>query len=235
MRFHIVSLFPESIDSYIGASIIKRAIEDKKISIYTYNPKDFATEKGARVDRRPYGGGPGMVMQAEPVAKAILKALRKIETLSAKKKPSKKTSVSKTAVVPAIKILFFKPRAKVFTNTDAIAFAKKYTDIIFVCGRYEGVDARIKKMIGKKIDDISVGDFVLTGGELPALIVLDAVSRHIEGVLGDFDSREESRTASSDVYTRPEVIMWKGKKLRVPKVLLGGNHAEIEKWRASHI
>ncbi len=128
-----------------------------------------------------------------------------------------------------MKIIFFSPGGKEFTTDYAKKTAKKYTDIIFVCGRYEGIDARVKKVF--KMEDISVGEFVLTGGELPAMIVLDCVSRQIEGVLGNFNSLEESRVSSHNSYTRPEVFEYKGKKYRVPKILLSGDHKKIEEWK----
>lgn len=212
MTFHIVTLFPDAFDSYLGESILKRAIEDKKIKVKFYNPRDFAMDKWNRVDQKPYGGGPGMVIQALPVAKAIEKA---------------KKSCGKGLT----KIVFFNPSGKLFDTTYAKTTAKKYKHIIFVCGRYEGVDARVKKMF--KMEDVSVGPFVLTGGELPAMIMIDSISRQIEGVLGNFDSREEERVASPDSYTRPEVIEYKKKKYRVPKVLLSGNHKLIDEWRKS--
>ncbi|MBI5126805.1 MAG: tRNA (guanosine(37)-N1)-methyltransferase TrmD [Candidatus Taylorbacteria bacterium] len=218
MTFHIVTLFPQSLDSYLNESILKRAQEDKKIRFKFYNPRDFLPKltKGKkklsyadrRVDDKPYGGGPGMVIEALPVIKAIEKA-----------KGNKKK----------VKIIFFSPGGAQLTNEYAQVTVTKYTDIIFVCGRYEGIDARIKKVF--KMEDISVGPFVLTGGELPAMIVIDVMARQIKGVLGNFDSREETRAASDDVYTRPEVFEYKKKKYRVPEVLLSGNHKLIEEWR----
>ena len=213
MNFHIVSLFPNAFDSYLNESIISRAIEDKKIKVSFYNPRDFSSDKWKRVDQKPYAGGPGMVIQALPVIKAIEKAISK----------TKRNRNAK------IKIIFFSPGGKQFDTEYAKKTAKKFTDIIFVCGRYEGVDARVKKAF--KVEEVSVGPFVLTGGELPAMIVLDSVSRQIEGVLGNFNSLEESRVSSHDSYTRPEVFEYKGKKYKVPKVLLSGNHKEIEEWR----
>jgi tRNA (guanine37-N1)-methyltransferase len=212
MTYHVVTLFPGAFDSYLGESILKRAIEDKKIKVIFYNPRDFASDKWDRVDQKPYGGGPGMVIQALPVAKAIEKA----------KKACGKGSV---------KIIFFNPSGKQFDTSYAKSAAKKYDHLIFVCGRYEGIDARVKKIF--KMEDISVGPFVLTGGELPAMIMMDSISRQIEGVLGNFDSREEERVSSPDSYTRPEVIEYKKKKYRVPKVLLSGNHKLIDEWRNS--
>ncbi|MBC7766871.1 tRNA (guanosine(37)-N1)-methyltransferase TrmD [Arenimonas sp.] len=219
LNFHIISLFPESFDSYIDKSIIARAIENKFIKVDFYNPKKFAVANKAgitKVDDRPYGGGPGMVIQAEPVIKSIEKIL------------SKKTIVrTKTLIV------FLSPSGAQFDTELATKFSKKYTDIIIVCGRYEGIDARIKKVF--KMVDVSVGPWVTTGGELPALIMIDVIARQVEGVLGKFESREESRVSSSEVYTRPEVLIYKNKKYKVPKVLLSGNHKEIDKYRQGNI
>lgn len=224
MTFHIITLFPGAFDSYLGESILKRAIEDRKIHVKFYNPRDFSADKWARVDQKPYGGGPGMVIQALPVAKAIEKALK------ACGKKGLGSKDSKTTKAVATKIVFFNPSGKQFDTEYAKVSAKKYKHIIFVCGRYEGIDARVKKMF--KMEDISVGPFVLTGGELPAMIMIDSIARQIEGVLGNFDSREEERIASPDSYTRPEVVEYKKKKYRVPKVLLSGNHKLIDEWRA---
>lgn len=218
MNFHIITLFPESFSSYINESIISRAQKERKIKIRFYNPRDFVEvpkEKSEqekpykRTDDRPFGGGPGMVMMALPIIRAI-------ET--AKKEAGKKT-----------KIIFLSPSGKQFDTEYAKKVAEKFSDIIIVCGRYEGIDARVRKIF--RAEEISVGPFVLTGGELPAMIIADCISRQIEGVLGNFDSLEESRVSSSEVYTRPEVLEYKGKKYKVPKVLLSGNHKKIEEWK----
>lgn len=208
MNFHIITLFPQAFDSYLKESILKRAIEDKKIKVIFYNPRDYSD---GRVDDKPYSGGPGMVIEALPVIKAIEKALK-----------------IKHRVFD-FKIIWLSPNGKQFDNPYAKNIAKKYEHIIIICGRYEGIDARVKKIF--KVEEISVGPFVLTGGELPAMIMIDVMSRQVEGVLGNFNSLEESRVASSDVYTRPEVFEYKGKKYRVPKILLSGNRAKIEEWK----
>lgn len=208
MHFHIITLFPHAFDSYLGESILKRAIEDKKLKVSFYNPRDFADNKHDRIDRRPFGGGPGMVIQAEPVVKAIEKAVGKKKN---------------------VKIIFLSPSGKQFTNDYAKKVAKKYTDIVIVSGRYEGIDARVKKIF--KTEDISVGPFVLTGGELPAMLIVDVIARQVEGILGNFDSLEESRVSTSEVYTRPEMFMYKGKQYKVPKILLSGHQAKIEEWK----
>ena len=215
MTYHIISLFPKAFDSYLNESILKRAIKNKKIKIKFYNPRDFTkgnSYSDHRVDDKPYGGGPGMVIEALPVIKAIAKALNKKKN---------------------VKIIWFSPSGKSFNTSYAKNITEKFTDIILICGRYEGIDARVKKLF--KVEEISVGPFILTGGELPAMILIDSISRQIPGVLGDIQSLEENRIASADVYTRPEIIIYKNKKYHVPKVLLSGNHKLIEEWRKKKI
>ena len=163
-----------------------------------------------RVDGRPYGGGPGMVLRPE----FFLKAFSKIKI-----KNKKKT-----------KIILFSTSGKKFVTAYAKKLVKqKYTDIIMISGRYEGIDARVQKIL--KAEEISIGDYVLTGGELPAMILIDSISRQIPGVLGKYESLEEERVSTSEVYTRPEVLKYKNKNYKVPKVLLSGNHKKIEEWR----
>lgn len=210
MHFHIITLFPEAFDSYFSASIIGRAIKDKKIKVSFYNPRDFTQDTWARVDQKPYGGGPGMVLEAESVLKAAGKAIGK------KKRGD-------------IEIIFFDTSGKEFTNTAARTISKKKKHVVLLCGRYEGIDARVQKIL--KAKKVSIGNYILTGGELPAMVVVDAVARQVPGVLGKHESVEEERLASPEVYTRPEVLKWKGKNYRAPKVLLTGNHAKIEEWK----
>ena len=164
--------------------------------------------KCGRVDQKPYGGGPGMVIEAESVLKATQKAIG-----------TKKD----------VEVIFFDISGKEFTNTYARTLANKKKHVVFICGHYEGIDSRVQKIL--KAKKVSIGNYVLTGGELPAMVVVDSVSRQIPGVLGRYDSLEEERVSSSEVYTRPEVFKWKGKVYKVPKVLLSGHHAEIEKWK----
>lgn len=238
MNFHIITLFPESFGSYLGESILSRAIEDKKIKVKFYNPRDFADNTFRHIDQKPYSGGPGMVIQALPVIKAVEKALSNI-----------KIKAKRSKLSPKIKIIFFTPGGRQFDTDYAKKAAKRFTDIVLICGRYEGIDARVKKVF--KTDDVSIGPFILTGGELPAMIVLDCISRQVEGVLGNFGSLEESRISSHDVYTRPEVFEYlkhfdhngqliaksnsiKSKKYRVPKILLSGNHKKIEDWKSKN-
>lgn len=208
ITYHIVSIFPEAFSSYLSQSIIGRAIRSKLIVVKIYNPRDLTTDKHHKTDDRPYGGGPGMVMYALP----ILKTVEKI----------KKTR-------PKAKVVLFSAQGKQFTNETAGKLAKKYKDIILIAGHYEGIDARATKIL--KAEELSIGPYILTGGELPAMVLVDAISRQIPGVLGKSESLEEGRTASREVYTRPEVLEYKGKKYKVPKVLLSGNHKKIEEYR----
>lgn len=208
MRFHIITIFPEMFDSYLKESILGRAVKEKKISIKFYNPLDFCKPK-ERVDGRPYGGGPGMVLRPE----FFLKAFSKIKI-----KDKKKT-----------KIILFSTSGKKFDTSYAKKAVKKYTDIILISGRYEGIDARVQKIL--RAEEISIGDYVLTGGELPAMVLIDCISRQVRGVLGKYESLEEERVSTSEVYTRPEVLKYKNKNYKVPKVLLSGNHKKIEDWK----
>ena len=216
MHFHIITIFPSIFSSYLNESIIGRAIGNKHISVKFYNPRDFVKDNKNKtgykpVDDKPYGGGPGMIMKAEPVLKAVEKVVNKIKN---KKK---------------VLIINFIPRAEKFTTLFAKKVSKEYTDIILICGRYEGIDARVDKIL--KTKKISIGDYVLTGGEIPAMILVDCISRQIKGVLGKYESLEEERISSSEFYTRPEILKYKNKNYKVPKVLLSGNHKEIENWK----
>lgn len=223
-------------DSYLGESILGRAIKEKKIFVSFVNPRKFVSGKykkvwpdgniSAQVDERPYAGGPGMVMMAEPVIKAVESALKKIKNYELRIKNSK---TIKQKAKSSTLIVNFIPSAEKFTTNIAKNISKKYTDVILICGRYEGIDARVDKIL--KTKKYSIGDYVLTGGEIPAMILIDSVSRQIEGVLGNFDSREEERVSSSEIYTRPEILIHNGKKYKVPPVLLSGNHKDIEAWK----
>jgi len=236
-------------DSYISESILARAIKQKKIKVDFINPRKFVTGKykkvwpdgnvSLQVDERPYGGGPGMVIRAEPILKAVdftvAKILKRFSQVLGS--PRRKTFDRRGQTIqkpsqnfsPKIQIVNFVPSAEKFTTTIAKNYSKKYTDIIMICGRYEGIDSRIDKIL--KTTKLSIGDYVLTGGEIPAMILIDSISRQIEGVLGNFDSREEERVSSSEIYTRPEILEHKGKKYRVPKVLLSGHHKKMEEWK----
>ena len=208
MNFTFISLFPEIIRSALNESITKRAIEKSLISFETINPRDYLKPK-ERIDDKVYGGGPGMLLKSEPLMKAIDDATSKFDRSESK-------------------IIYLSPKGKPFTQKIAESLASE-RNIIFICGRYEGVDQRI---IDHYVDDeISIGDYVLSGGELPALVVFDAITRNIEGVLGDDSSLEQESFSGGLLeypqYTRPE----KMKLGDVPKELLSGNHAVIEQWR----
>ena len=231
-------------DSYLKESILGRAVKDKKISIKFYNPMDFCKPK-ERVDGRPYGGGPGMVLRPELFLKAFASAVKNFSRSSGR--PSDKSQRAQPDTrktfpsLRKLKIILFSTSGKKFTTDYAKQSAKKYTDIIMISGRYEGIDARVKKIInadlsagaGAKVEEISIGDYVLTGGELPAMVLIDSISRQIPGVLGKYESLEEERVSTSEVYTRPEVLKFKNKNYRVPKVLLSGNHKLIDDWKKS--
>jgi tRNA (guanine37-N1)-methyltransferase len=209
MVFHFITIFPEALRSYFDTSILKRAQKNNLLKIKFYNPRDFAKNKHKKVDDKPFGGGPGMVMKIEP----IIKTIRTIRT-------------------PRTKIIMLSPAGKQFNQKMAREWAKKYKNIILIAGRYEGTDERVKKIL--KAQEISAGPYILTGGELAGGIIIDAVSRHIPGVLGKKESLEEKRGIGIPVYTRPEVFEYRGKKYRVPKVLLSGHHKKIEEWRKKH-
>ncbi len=211
MRFDIITIFPSIFDSYFNESMIKRARVNKLVDIRVHDLRGFTKDKHRKVDARPYGGGPGMVLQIEPLARAL-------ESI-AKQNKSKKT-----------KVVLFSAAGKQFDAKLASGWAKKYDHIVMVAGHYEGVDERIKKIF--RMEEVSIGPYVLTGGELPAMIVVDSVARHIKGVLGKEESLEEKRYgAGVPAYSRPEVFVYKKKKYKVPPVLLSGNHAKINEWR----
>ncbi len=220
MKFHLITLFQEACDAYLSASIIGRARKEKKIMVRYQNPRDFVDNKWGKVDERPYGGGPGMVMSALPVVRATQRALR------IPRSPRRGIRKSKPVII------WFSPSGKQFTNKDADALAK-YDSVVLVCGRYEGIDERAKKILKTlaPVKEFAVGEAVYTGGEVPALAIVDAVTRRLPGVLGKDASVEERRIASSAVYTRPESILYKKKRYKVPAVLRTGHHAHIDEWR----
>jgi tRNA (guanine37-N1)-methyltransferase len=246
MNFHVVTLFPEVIEQYANTSILGRAQKNKIVKVKVHQLRQFAGNKWGKVDERAYGGGPGMVLRAEPIVKAV----EKIKTQIAKAK-SKRNSLHRSSVLQktgikkrAIKILITSAGGKPLTNSYARNLAMEYSDVIIVCGRYEGVDSRAKKILSTvsknerfrksfmSVEEVSIGNYILTGGEIPALAIIDATARHIPGVLGKIESLEESRVASHDIYTRPEIMIYHNRKYRVPKVLLSGHHAKIDEHRS---
>ena len=214
VRFDIVTIFPEVLSAYAEESLFKRARIRKIVEVVFHDLRRFSANRHRKVDDKPFGGGPGMVIQVEPVYKAVSSIARR-----ASRKKGK------------TRIILFSTRGKVFDASAARRLAR-YDRIVLICGRYEGIDARVDKIL--KTEQISIGDYVLTGGELPAMVLVDCMSRQIPGVLGNFDSREEERISSSEVYTRPEILIYKTKKHRVPQVLLSGDHKKIEEWKAQN-
>jgi tRNA (guanine37-N1)-methyltransferase len=213
MDFNIITIFPEIFNSYINEGMIKRAQKDKIIKIKAHNLRDWTTDKHKTVDDSPYGGGAGMIIKAEP----IIKAIKKI----AGNKKSKKH-----------KIILLSAKGKTWNQEMARKYSK-LDNIVFVCGRYEGVDERVLNFID---EEISIGDYVLTGGELGALIMIDSITRLLPGVLGNFESATDESHSEEGVleypqYTRPEILTIGKKKYKVPEVLLQGNHKEIKRWR----
>lgn len=219
MNFHVLTLFPEMIVQGVGTSILGKAMERDYISIEAVNIRDYTTEKHGKVDDYTYGGGAGMLMQAQPVYDAYKSVEEKILAT---------VSVNDEGVKKAPRVIYVTPQGKTFNQAMAQEFAKE-ENLVFLCGHYEGIDERVLEEI--VTDFVSIGDYVLTGGELPAMVMIDAIARLIPGVLHN----EESATTESfdnylleyPQYSRPEIWMDK----RVPAILLSGNHAKIEEWR----
>ena len=235
MTFHIITLFPHLFDSYLSESILGRAQKNKKVKVQFYNPRDFVKPSKTqaknekpylRIDAKPYGGGAGKILQAEPILKAVQKIEKKIKN---RKK----------------KIVIFSAKGKTFNQKMAHNWANKYQDIVFITGRYEGIDERVKKAL--RAEEVSIGPYVLTDGDIASMVAYSAVVRLIPGVIKLESLEEEShwnlllknekknKLGENGLeyphYTRPEVLEYKGKKYRVPKILLSGNHKKIEEWR----
>jgi len=214
MRFDILTLFPQMFSSYAKESILKRAIQKGLIEMHFHDIRKYSKDKHKKVDDTPYGGGAGMVMTPQPLYDCI-------KTVKKKNKGP---------------VIFMTPQGQKLTHTRVKRFSRTYDSLILLCGRYEGIDQRIRDLLIDK--EISIGDYVLTGGELPAMVFVDAVSRFIPEVLGDNESAEEdsfSRKLGGKKeyphYTKPAEF----KGMKVPEVLRSGNHAEIEKWRKNHL
>ncbi|MFZ2405111.1 MAG: tRNA (guanosine(37)-N1)-methyltransferase TrmD [Methylobacter sp.] len=208
MRFDVVTLFPEMVTVAAGYGVTGRAIERNIVSLSAWNPRDYTHDRHRTVDDRPYGGGPGMVMKYQPLHDAVNDA--------------------KQAGIGAAKVVYLSPQGKPITQA-LLAEVSKVPQIILVAGRYEGIDERFVELDCD--EEWSIGDYVISGGELAALIVIDAVTRLLPGVLGDQDSAQQDSHSDGLLdcphYTRPEQI----ERHSVPEVLLGGNHADIERWR----
>ena len=212
MQFDVVSLFPEMFAALTQSGVTRRAFEQQRWGLSIWNPRDFTTDNHRTVDDRPYGGGPGMVMLAKPLEATIAAAKQRQVELG----------------LPAPRVVFMSPQGKPLTH-ERVMQLKDEAGLILLCGRYEAVDQRL---LDRCVDEeISLGDFVLSGGELPAMALMDAVVRQLPGVLGDDASALEDSFVNglldSPHYTRPETY----EGVSVPPVLMGGNHAEIEKWR----
>lgn len=214
MNFYVMTLFPEMIEQGLNTSIIGRAMEKDLLSVKAVNIRDYTLDKHKRVDDYPYGGGAGMLMAVEPV----------VRTFDAIREDIK----NKTGNEQRPRVIYVTPWGKPFQQEMAREFAKE-ENLVFLCGHYEGIDERALEEVAT--DFVSIGDYVLTGGELPAMVMIDAISRLIPGVLNNKDSAEYESFAGNLLehpqYTRPEV--YKGRK--VPEVLLSGHHANIEKWK----
>lgn len=210
MNYHVLTLFPQMIMDGCKTSIIGRAMDKGLLTIEAIDIRDFSTNKHKKVDDYPYGGGAGMLMQAEPVYRAFCSVQEKMKV---KKRP---------------RVIYMTPQGKPFTQKMAKEFANE-DDLVFLCGHYEGIDERVLEMI--VTDYVTIGDYVLTGGELPAMVMIDAISRLVPGVLNNNVSAEfeslQDNLLEYPQYSRPEVFMEK----RVPEVLLSGHHGNIDQWR----
>lgn len=217
MTFDIITIFPEMLDSFCNESLLKRAQKKKLLRIKVHDLRDWTRDKRKTVDDKPFGGGLGMVMRIEPIYKAVQSSKSKAQN-------------------PKSKTILFTPRGKKFTQKKAAEYAK-LDQLIMICGRYEGVDERVAKYIAD--EEISIGDYVLMGGEVAAMAVTETVARLIPEVVGKSDFLGERMQKKAFIeypeYTRPEIFEPKrGIKWRVPKVLLSGNHKKIEEWKKKH-
>ena len=231
MKYYVMTLFPEMIEQAMNTSIMGRAMADGLISLQVMNIRDYTLNKHGKVDDYPYGGGAGMLMQAEPVYQCYDALARQITERKAKATEEKLASGEKKEMSGEQKrtrVIYLSPQGKTFNQSMAEKFAQE-EDLVFLCGHYEGIDERVLEEI--VTDYVSIGDYVLTGGELPAMIMIDAISRLVPGVLhndvsAEFESFQDNLLEYPQ-YSRPEV--WHDRK--VPEILMSGHHANIEKWR----
>jgi len=241
MIFDIITLFPEMFSGPLSESIIKRAQDKKLIEIKYHNLRDYAEDKHKTVDDTPYGGGKGMVLKVDVVDRALRSVISTHpEPAGGLRVPplpeGRLGGVGDEEGKKSHHIILLTPQGKRFTQDKAIELAQKYDRIILICGHYEGFDERIRDLVD---EEISIGDFVLTGGEIPAMAIVDAVSRMVPGVLAEGSSNEETFMQKNEKseylkeypqYTRPEEY----KEAKVPEILLSGDHGEIKKWRENH-
>lgn len=238
ITFHIITIFPEIFqnNSYFDYSILKRAQEKKLIRIKAHNLRDYTEDKHHKVDDRPYGGGPGMALKVAPIYTAV----QFLKSKCAMPSPRLRALTGKrNATAKNVRTILFSTRGKKLDEKTAERLAR-YNNLILICGRYEGVDERVALHIAD--EEISIGDFVLAGGELPAMVLIESVSRFVGGVLGKTASLESVKGAYP-VYTRPEILRAKSEKRKakhktsrwtVPTILLSGNHKKIDEWRRRH-
>lgn len=230
MQFHVITIFPQMLESYVHDSILGRAQKNGLIRICTHNLREYTTNRHGKVDDTPYGGGAGMVLQVQPISACV----EKIKKLIAKNKKDNLPNVGPRpplGVAPGAKmrVILFSAKGKKYTQRTAERLSK-YDNLILICGRYEGVDERVAEHIAD--EEISIGDYVLTGGELPAMVVIDSLARLVPGVLGNAESAKEESHKEKNYkehaqYTKPASFQgW-----NVPEILLSGNHNEIKKWR----
>lgn len=251
MYYHIITIFPSMCDSYLTQSILGAAIDNKIIEVTAYDLRSYTLDKHRRVDGRVYGGGPGMVMWVQPIISCHEDIIKRLKARN--KRQGKEFNAQRILTV------IFEPGATDFDNDIAERVGRDYDDIIFICGRYEGIDARVydilldNESISGQVVKWSVGPYILTGGELPSMICVDAISRRLPGVLHNEYSLEENRVSSHAMYGRPEKYIHSGptpdfakatpgkpalsegegitREYKVPEVLLSGHHANIEKWK----
>ncbi len=209
MKIHVITIFPDIIYGTLDESIIKRSQEKQLVEFTVHNLRDFSEDKHKRVDDYPYGGSPGMVLKPDPIFKCIESVIEEFQ-------------------ISEPNLVFLTPQGKKYSQVKAIELSQK-NNLIFLCGHYKGIDERVREYW--KMDEISIGDYVLTGGELPALVVIDSVIRLIPGVIGDINSAKTDSFYQNRLdcpyYTRPENF----RGMKVPEVLLSGHHAEIKKWQ----
>lgn len=223
MTFHIITIFPKIFDSYFNEGIVARAVKKGVLKIKIHDLRDFTSDKHRKVDDTPYGGGPGMVLKIEPIWRCVQSLKSKYVLPAGRQQENQKS-----------KVILFSAKGKKYGQKKAVEYSK-LDHLIMICGRYEGVDERVAENLAD--EEVSIGDYILTGGEIPAMAVIDSVGRLLEGALGNprsLDSETFSAQKGKEivfdypVYTKPE----KFKNWKVPEVLLGGNHREIQKWRA---
>lgn len=223
MRFDIITIFPDIIDSYFSVGIISQAKKNGSLEIHTHDLRDWGKGNYKQVDERVFGGGAGMLLMFEPVAKAIEHVKSEYLQIG----------------IDKFKVLAMSAKGEKFAQSQAKTLHSENQALIILCGRYEGFDQRILEVLVDQV--ISIGEFVISGGELAAMAVVDSVARMVPGVLGKEESYKHDSHFNSDSeiqypqYTRPEIVEYQSQKLTVPEVLLSGNHAEIDKWRQQHL